>query len=52
MALRIVYKDENTTFQELLNEDNSVTSFWDVEDKKIISLLYQCKNYYWKGKQA
>ena len=53
-ALRIVYKEENTTFQELLNEDNSVTTHDRnlqrlatemYKIKKIISLLYQCKNY-------
>ncbi len=42
-ALRIVYKDHNSTFQELLNKDNSV-SIHHRNLQKLVTEMYKVKN--------
>ena len=42
-ALRIVYKDHNSTFQELLNKDNSV-SIHHRNLQKLVTEMYNVKN--------
>ena len=43
-ALRIVYRDENTTFRELLNKDNSVTTH-DRSLKRLATEMYKIKHH-------